>query len=220
MAFKRILAPSTFATGLELTRDLVGIGFNLGGEGQPANIEDTLVAASIEGLERDDLRVLSLLVDWLDAHLERVNADRLQRLVPQVAAERVQAFWSAVATWKHQDVRLRSLRRLKGQSVELLRVGNAFQLARRGEDERFVGTRLKVPAGVLRHREHDVLSPAALAKRHPVYRERIRTGPSYRADAWAELEREPTLSAAALARRIYSSFAAAWEARRDFGLLA
>lgn len=220
MAFKRVLAPDGFATGPELTRHLVGIGFNFGGQGYPANIEDTLVAASIEGLERDDLRVLSVLVDWLDVHLERVNADRLQRLVPEVSTKRVQAFWSAVATWKRNDARFRAFRNSNGPLVELLRVGNAFQLARRGEDERFAGTRLKVPAGVLRHREGDVLSPGALAKRHPAYRERIRTGPSYRADAWAVLEREPTLSAAELARRIYSSFAAAWEARRDFVLLA
>ncbi len=220
MAFKRISTPPSFAKGEELTRDLVGIGINLSGEGHPANIEDTLVAASLEGLEHDDLRVLSLLVDWLDVHFERINADRLARLTRSISSERTQTFWSAVASWKgSRDSRFAKLRKQTGPRVELLRAGNAFQVTRRGEDKRFAGTRLIVPAGVLRHRNSDILPPSALAKLHPTYKERIRSGPSYRADAWAELQKEPTLSATELARRVYCSFAAAWAAQRDFAFL-
>jgi hypothetical protein len=58
-----------------------------------------------------------------------------------------------------------------------------------------------------------------LAKRHTVYRHRLLMGPSYRADMWATLEGEPTLTAAELARRTYGSFATAWQVKRDFAIL-
>ncbi len=45
-------------------------------------------------------------------------------------------------------------------------------------------------------------------------------GPTCRADMWAALEDDPTLSAAALARQTYGSFATAWHVRRDFAMLA
>jgi hypothetical protein len=48
----------------------------------------------------------------------------------------------------------------------------------------------------------------------------VTIGSTYRADMWAALEDDPTLSAAALARRIYGSFATAWHVRRDFAVLA
>jgi hypothetical protein len=53
----------------------------------------------------------------------------------------------------------------------------------------------------------------------PPYRARVAIGPTYRADMWAALDRDPTLSAAALARRTYGSFATAWHTRRDYSLL-
>jgi hypothetical protein len=36
---------------------------------------------------------------------------------------------------------------------------------------------------------------------------------------WAAIEEDPTLSAAALARKAYGSFATAWHVRRDFELV-
>ena len=43
--------------------------------------------------------------------------------------------------------------------------------------------------------------------------------PNYRADMWAPLDSDATLSAATLARETYGSFATAWHVRRDFLLL-
>ena len=51
------------------------------------------------------------------------------------------------------------------------------------------------------------------------YRYRVLIGPSYRADMWATLDREPGLSAAELARRSYGSFATAWKVKQDWALL-
>lgn len=78
---------------------------------------------------------------------------------------------------------------------------------------------MRVPAGVLRQREADVLAPDELARRHGAYRYRIMMGPTYRADLWAALEAAPNLSSAELARRTYASFATAWQAKRDASIL-
>ncbi|MCU0225893.1 MAG: hypothetical protein MUF27_17905 [Acidobacteria bacterium] len=184
------------------------------------NIEDTLIAASVDAMERDDLRVASVLTTWLGIHHPRLNADRLVRALTDHPSKRVLAYWSAMGRWLQKDARLARLEGLYGgPPVELLRSGTAFHVRRRGEDPRFHRSKLRVPAGVLRDRTADVMSPRELAARHGTYRLRIVIGASYRADMWAELERDPELSAAELARRAYGSFATAWKVRQDWALL-
>jgi hypothetical protein len=220
LAHSRAIAPVQAPSGDALTADLVGIGLLVGGEGsRDPNIEDTLLFASVEGMERDDLRVLAVLDTWFGLHAAHVNADRLTRLVALQASKRVRAFWSALAHWRGNDRRFARLARAyRGPRLDLLSTGTDFQLARHGEDPRFTGSKLRVPANVLRDRPADVLQPAELARTHAAYRWRLVIGPSYRADMWAALERKPDLSAAALARATYGSFASAWHARRDFAV--
>lgn len=222
MGFRRTVEPTKLAAGDELTPALVGIGINLAAsEASNPNIEDVLLAASIEGLERGDLRVLSLLVTWLGVHAPWINADRLTALVRAQCSTRVRAFWAAVARWHSKDRRFsRMAATYTGPRIDLLATGTDFQLKRAGEDPRFAGTPLRVPANVLRNREGDVLSPTELAQRHRAYRRRVMLGPSYRADMWAELEGDPTLSPAELARRTYGSFATAWQVKHDWQVLA
>ncbi len=221
MAYSRAIAPDQALRGKALTSALVGIGMAFAAK--PAlnpNIEDTLMAASTAGLERDDLRVLAVLLSWLEVHSTWINADRLTRLAAQEPAPRVQAFWSAVGHWLGKDRRFARLAKVyKGPRLDLLATGTAFHLQRSGEDPRFAGGPLRVPAKVLRDRPGDVLSPAELARRHATYRHRILLGPSYRADLWTELDLDPAASTAELARRAYASFATAWQARRDWELL-
>ena len=102
----------------------------------------------------------------------------------------------------------------------LIETGTNFQVRRHGEDARFEGSPIRVAANVLRDRTSDVLQPADLARRHNSYCYRVMMGPSFRADMWAALERDPTLSAAELARRTYGSFATAWHVKREFRLLS
>jgi hypothetical protein len=222
MPFSRAVAPPTPPESNELTASMVGIGMNFAGHANhAANIEDTLLFASIEGVQRDDLRVLAVLVTWFGVHAPWVNADRLTKLVAETPAARVRALWSALARWQNKDRRFARLAKVyTGPRLELLATGIDFQIKRHGEDERFAGGPLKVPANVLRDRLADVMSAPELAKRHHAYRCRIMIGPSYRADMWSQLEKDSTLSAAELARRTYGSFATAWHVRRDFGLLA
>jgi len=217
MAHRRNIAPEVLAEGTALTRAAAGIGMRFAVEPEKnANIEDTIFAASVEGMERDDLRMLAVLVTWLDVHSAWINADRLIRLVASAESPRVRAFWAAIAAWKNTDQRLRRVSKLhRGAPLPLLRAGSKFQLARSGEDPRFAGTALEVPSQVLRARGTDVLSTAELARQHSAYRWRAIIGPTYRADMWAELERHPALSAAELARHCYGSFSTAWHVRRD-----
>jgi hypothetical protein len=128
----------------------------------------------------------------------------LIRLVLASPSARVQAFWSGVASWLNQDRRFARLK-TNGRG-ELLAVGTTFQVNGRGEDERFKGTSLIVPAGALRDRPSDVLSPSVLAQRHRGYRNRLMIGPTWRADVWTVLELSPRLSVAELARQSSASF--------------
>ncbi len=222
MPYKRTTFAPELPRGDSLTHAMVSIGMAFAAEADgDANIEDTLLAASIEGVELDDLRVLSLLVTWLGVHHSWINVDRLTRAIAPYDSTRFRAFWAGVGTWLHKDRRFARIARIyDGPRNDLLRVGSDFQIKRRGEDERFIGTPLRVAAGVLRERPGDVLTPAEVAKRHRTYRHRVLMGPSYRADMWAVLESEPSLSAADLARQTYGSFATAWQVKNDFQLLA
>ena len=221
MAFRRLLSPPAPPEGVDLTRVLAGIGMAFAAEAaREPNLEDTLFAASLEGMDHADLRVLALLLSWLEVHAAWVNADRLTRLVTQTPSGRARAFWSAVARWLGKDRRFARLAHIhEGPDLDLLGSGTAFHLMRSGEDPRFAGSPLRVPAGILRDRKADVLTPAELAHLHGTYRHRVLLGPSYRADMWAELDREPHLTAAELARRTYGSFATAWHVKRDWDVL-
>jgi len=194
------------------------MGFAADASPEEPNIEDTLLFASIEGMERGSLRVLAILVTWFGIHGERVNADRLTQLVRH-QSPRVRAFWQSMARWRAKDRRFARLARAyRGPRLDLLDEGTEFHLARHGEDSRFKHGALRVPANVLRDRPGDVSTPEQLARSHRAYRQRVILGPSYRADMWAALEAEPHLSVADLARRAYASFGAASHTRRDWTL--
>jgi hypothetical protein len=200
---------------------MVGIGMSFAANAAAgADIEGTLVHASALGMDEGDLRVLAVLTTWLGIHHAHVNADRLVRLVAAHPSARVRAYWAATATWLKQDRRLARLAgATAGPPIDLLPTGTAFQVQRRGEDERFAGSKLRVPRGTLRDRREDVLSPEVLVRRHAGYRNRVLMGPSFRADVWTALEDTPDASVAAIARKASCSFATAWQAVQDFRLL-
>jgi hypothetical protein len=221
MPFSRKIEATALPIGSQLTADMVGVGMLFAAEAsEEPNIEDTLLAASIEGLESDDLRVLAVLTTWIEVHHSRIHADRLLRSLKTQPSPRVLAYWASIGSWLGKDRRLARLTAVySGRRIDLLRVGTSFQLLRQGEDSRFQRTRMRVPAGILRDRQSDVLSPVELARRHRTYRCRIQMGPSFRADMWAAIENDPHLSAAQLARLTYGSFATAWKVKQDWVLL-
>lgn len=220
MVFSRSLAPAVTPDREALTAAMVGIGIELAAPAaSDPNVEDTLIFASAEAMDGGDLRILALLVSWFGVHHAWVNADRLTRLVATRGSERVRALWAALAHWQAKDRRFARLAgRHRGPRLDVA-AGAEFQISRHGEDARFASSGLRVPANLLRDRPGDIASPELLAQRHRTYRHRIMMGPSYRADCWAALEAEPSLSIAELARRAYASFATAWQVKRDFAIV-
>ncbi len=221
MAFSRATALGNRPNEATLTRDMVGIGMSFAAEANPsAPIEETLVHASAAGMDDHDLRVLAVLTTWVRVHHAHINADRLVRCASEHGSERVHAYWAAVERWLSKDRRFARLAKLhKGAPLDLLPVGTDFQIARRGKDERFAGSSLRMPAGTLRDRDADVISPEVLVRRHAGYRNRVLMGPTWRADVWTVLEQEPDVSVAEAARRAGCSFATAWQVVQDFRLL-
>jgi hypothetical protein len=221
MGFHRAEAPEKHLAGAALTSDMAGIGMNFAAPPNPeARIEETLLAAAWAGMQEHDLRVLSLLARWLEVHHRYVHTERLARALRAEREARVRAWWAAVgcqASLERRWARLASL--YQGPPLDLLPVGTDFQLARRGPDPRFEGGPLRVPAGTLRSREGDVMTPAALAAQHRGYRNRVQMGPSWRAEVWTLLEQHPDLTTAQLARRAGCAFSTAWEVAQDFAAL-
>jgi hypothetical protein len=221
MPFSRATFADAMPSASELTAHMVGIGMNFAAQADAnADIEGTLLHASALGMNDGDLRVLAVLTTWLGVHHTHVNADRLVRLVRGHPSNRVRAYWVAIATWLKNDRRFaRVLGAYEGAPIDLLPTGTALQLKRRGEDERFAASKLRVPKGTLRDRREDVLSPESLVQRHLGYRNRVLMGASFRADVWTALEHAPDLSIAEIARKASCSFAAAWQAAQDYRLL-
>lgn len=224
MSFSRSFLPQKFPQGDELTSHLIGIGIRLNGRAKRnGNIEDLLVASSLEGLAGDG-RLLSLLIDWIEIHSARINADRLVKMVIALKSkqdERFIIFWAAIAEWLANDIRFAKLRKLAPKTrFDFLEDRTDFLIQKNGEDPRFQNTCLRVPDKVFRHRLDDIMSPEELAKIHTAYRFRILLGPSYRADMWAELSQNPELTNAELARLCYGSYPTAFTVKKDFFILA
>lgn len=221
MAFKRQFLPHSEGFDKKyLLANFAGIGMNFAADrAQDPNIEDVVLEASIEGMENDDLRVLSILTTWLALHHAVLNVDRLARIIASHQSTRVKAYWAAIGMRFKSQRFAKIINIYSGPAINLLRVGADFLIKRHGEDQRFIDSPLRVAANTLRDRTSDVLTPAQLASIHNPYRWRMIIGPSYRADMWAQLERNTQLSTAELARLAYGSFATAWKVKRDWAIL-
>jgi len=233
MSFKREIVPLKFSSGHDLENDLFSIGCNISCERPSidANIEDTLLAASIEGINQNDGRVMALLIDWIDAHYERINVARLTDVLFKLTNNEmrfVAIFWTAIAQRLKSDPRFQKLSTLyQGQRVEFIDRNQSekdykstdFLISKNGEDLRFQNTCLRLPNKIYASRPSQIHSAELLAKRHMGYRFRVMIGPSYRADVWAILRRRPHLSAFDVARLTYSSYATAFQAKKDYEII-
>ncbi len=231
MAFKKNTAPVNFLNGDALTPDMIGIGMLFGGS-PSANppIERTLVAASIEGIMKHDGRVIALLTDWLTVHYERVYVDRLFQLLDQldpIEFKPILVYWTANAQRLKKDPRFAKIAKLyQGPRINYEQIGKTkdnvsydateFLIQRNGEDERFIGTCLRVAKKTIRHRLDDILPPEKLGLQHLTYWYRALLGSNVRADLWTSLKQRPDLSPAELARHCDSSYTAAYLAKKDF----
>lgn len=222
MPFSRI-TPAALRGG-ELLASMRALGMRLGGAaaGASMDMELTLVSASLEALPRD-FRALGVLMAWLEVHQAHVNVPRLLRFADELSKDSLaRAWWSAVGTWLGRtDARWKTLARLYHGPVISLDDADitALQIQRAGEDPRFLGSRLRVHAKLLRSRAADVETPAQLARHHPLYLRRLQMGPNYRADVWAALDARPDASPAEIARVVGCAYETARAVARDWELV-
>lgn len=234
MSFKREIIPNEYKTGDEFYADLLGIGFKLSGDKirSNPNIEETLIAASMEALINHEPRVIFLLTDWISLHFERVNVDRLLQLLEALDEKvfhAVRVYWCANAQRMKLDPRtsVRKLRRIYSGPIRNITAlmenipnapddGTELLIMKNGEDDRFKGTCLRVPKLYIRHRLRDVMTPEELARSHIPYRYRIMMGATYRSDMWAALRLNPELSVGDIARFSFGTFEMARQVRRDY----
>src|SRR5258708_38689445 len=105
------MIPAESSQTATLTSDMAAIGMNFTADkghtlsASEPNIEDTLLFASIEGLENRDLRVLAVLVTWFRIHAAWVIADRLTRFIEMLQSPRVVDFCDALACIHKKDWR-------------------------------------------------------------------------------------------------------------------
>lgn len=220
MSFSRNTAVLEPPTEEILTRRMVSVGLNFAARSaESADIEQTIILASIEGMG-GDFRVLSVLTTWLGVHADYINIDKLHRLLKTINDKRVIAYWRAIGQWQSKDKRFLKIVGLPSvKRIDVLPIETDFLIKRNGEDIRFVDTAIRTPTKALRDRIADVLPPEMLAAKHVGYRNRVKMGPRWRADVWTQLELDPKISTAEAARRAGCSYAAAWAVHRDFRLL-
>src|SRR3989338_1288773 len=113
MAFSREIMPRDLSRH-DRVGDMVSIGINLGSASstEPVNIEDVLFSCSLDAIENEDFRVLSLLTTWLGVHFSAVNVDRLAHLIASSPVPKFRAYWASIAIWLQTDARFSKIKRL------------------------------------------------------------------------------------------------------------
>ena len=216
----------------QLDSSLQSIGFNLSCNKKAIdpNIEATLISASIEAMYNKDNRLGGLIVDWITIHFSRINVDRLTKFISHLNNSEyrlVKIFWCANAQrLVAKDQRFKKLSQIyKGKRINLAdycsksKKSTSLLIEIKGEDERFKNTCIRIPRNYFSERPNQIFSGSIIAKNHFPYRYRLMMGPSYRADIWALIKRNPNLSAYALAKKAHCSYRTAYITKKDYDTL-
>ena len=223
----------TIQSGNQLDSSLRAIGFNVfcDRKSTDPNIEETLISASIEAVNGRDNRLGGLVVDWMTIHSARINVDRLTKFVNQLNNDTykfVRVFWCANAQRLFtKDQRFKRLSQIyRGRRINLVdcltykkRKRTNLLIALKGQDERFTNTCIRLPKGYFSERSKQIFPASVVAKNHLTYRYRLMMGPSYRADVWGLIKRNPNISAYALAKKAYCSYRTAYITKKDYEML-
>ncbi len=220
MGFSRVFRDETYLDGDNLTKSLVGLGFLLSSESKKnVNIEHCLISLIKESFSNDlayDLRLLALLVNWLEIHISQVNANRLIKLIEHLNNPKASRFLAAVFEYL-SDVRFKKFitNYSPKKRVQFLK-SSSFLVKKNGEDIRFKNTKLIIHSKALPNRPDLIMSLSLLAKSHLYYRYRVLLGPTYRSDIIANLSIDESLSPAELARHHFTNYQTSYKAKKDF----
>ena len=197
------------------------------------DIEATLLSASVEAVNNKNNRMGGLLVDWITIHHSKINMDKLTKYVFSLSEKThklVKIFWCANAQrLLAKDQRFKRLAAsYTGQRVHFADSVFKFPgqkkltkmfIKTRGEDKRFKGTCIRLFKGYFVERVGQIHPESLMVKTHLPYRYRVMMGPSYRADLWAILTRQPNLSAYALGKKVHCSYRTAYIVKKSHTLL-
>jgi len=220
MGFSRVFRAKDYLCGDDLTRSLVGLGFLLSSDSvKNVNIEHCLISLVKESFSDDsayDLRLLALLVNWLEIHISQVNANRFVKLVKHLNNPAASKFLAGVFEYL-DDIRFKKfvIGNSPNRRTQFLKK-STFLVEKNGEDARFKNTRLIVHSKAISDRPDLILSRELLAEKHLYYRYRVLLGPTYRADIIANLSIDGSLSAAELARYHFTNYQTSHKAKKDF----
>lgn len=185
-----------------------------------ADIERTLLDALTE--LPSDRRLASLLFSWVKVHGAHVIVEKLRKLAgPARFDPDSPAIWlSALAAFAVENgVRKWSKLLVKPPRVILLYPAELTEsaIALKGAIKWLEAAGFLVPAGSLRIREDDVLSPAELVRHNRQFRNRYLYGASWRADIITAIQ-EGCTRPAAIVRRVGCSYEPAHRISREYTL--
>ena len=220
MAFSRIFKSEDFYKEEELTQSLSGLGFLLSSKTiKNANIEHGLMSLLDEvflNKSTIDLRLLALMVNWLEIHITQVNANRFVKLLVDHNNKDILNFISSVFEFIG-DIRFNKfVQRYRHKKRTSLIKNSSFLIKKNGEDERFSKTNLIVHSKALPNRPELILSPKELSSKHIYYKYRVLLGPTYRSDVIANLSINPNLKVSDLARLHFTNYQTSYKAKKDF----
>lgn len=158
-----------------------------------ADIEEALIAASAAISRGFQDRIPGPLFSWISIHGERVNIERLRKLMKKYDGAQEDLIWIAAFAYfglSQGQTRWKLLAKPSSKEVSLVSPETARRLiAMKGEESWSEGSGFLIPKGSLSISTKNVLSPAQLAGVCDQYRNRLIFGTSWRADIATAIER-------------------------------
>lgn len=209
----------------------VGIKFNLpaGQTLDPiAAPEDLFVQITADAVINGPGREFACMLSWIQEYGNLLHVAVLEKLLLKHPMPEVRAVWAAIGLWQSKDSRFRRLTGLYNGKRITLRPPWAAELTRlqladpkQGEDPRFQGTPVRIPAQVAAHRpDKNVKTLSHILATNHLLANRVRFGPNYRADLWTWLEHDPTLSISQLRKHTGVSQGQCSRVKSDYMVLA
>jgi hypothetical protein len=167
----------------------IGVGFAVKvpeSKRRAADIEESLLDASAAIVAGSGDRIPAPLFSWISVHGERVNVERLRKLMARFDEEQEHLVWIAAFAFFGLSLgqsRWKLLAKAPDGEFALVNLEAARRLvAMKGQVSWAVGTGFLIPNGSVTISPKNVLSPEQLARVCDQYRNRLIFGTCWRAD--------------------------------------
>jgi len=200
-------------SNLKILQGLAGLGTTI--EAKPnynADIEEAICHALEIGLQ-GDLRVLGIVLNWFQAHGQRLIPSKLTKHSIFKEDKRASMLVGALSLHFRSDSRFKKFQMSLPKRRTLLFKDTEYLVKKNGEDERFSQGKLVVPKGFIRDRPGDIMNEDFLIKHHQGFRLRKLFGSNAKVDAVsAVLNAKEGTSLNELAKLHKINYKTIWEA--------